>query len=218
MLVDQIIKSIETKDILAFEKTWNNLKNNMRETEKQDLLVEIIQNHYRERDFGYFIKVLDKIVDSKVSLDFNIDHWAPTFLSLTITKSSLQLFNYFIRKGAKINFIGDRYAFSSADIVKYETEELGNIRYSTCLDFAELKLSDDFTVHYNYAVPETNEHFKSWQDFDLKEEITISKRNYFYLIEQSQYLHDLIHTQRLINHIKSLGGKTYDQLMSKSVN
>ena len=215
MTTDQIIKAIETKDFSDFEKVWIDLRNSLTEMDKQKVLTEIIDYHYSDNNFSFYVKVFDKIVDSKVSLDFNIDHWAPTFLSLVVMKASRQLFDYFLRKGANINFIGDSYAFETAETIKQETEELGIARYSTCLDFAELKLADDLTVHYNYSVPDTKEYFTSWQDFDDKEEITITKRDYYYLVEQSQYLHDLIHTDKLVDHIKSLGGKTYKQMTDK---
>ena len=212
MTTNKIIKSVETKDIIDFEKVWTDLRNSLTETDKQKLMTEIIDYHYSDKDFGFYVKVFDKITDSKVSLDFNIDHRAPTFLSLFVMKASRQLFDYFLRKGANINFVGDSYAFETAETIKQETEELGIERYSTCLDFAELKLADDLNVHYSYYVPDIIDSKTSWQGIDDKEEITIKKQDYFYLVEQSQYLHDLIHTNRLVDHIKSLGGKTYKQL------
>jgi len=212
MMADQIINAIEIKDFSDFEKVWKTLGNGLTEIEKQNILTEIVEYHYSDKSFNFFIKVFNKIIDSKVSLDFNIAHWAPTFLSLVVMKASKKLFDYFLRKGANINFIGDSYAFETEETIQQEIEKFGMKRYSTCLDFAELKLSDDLTVRYNYAVPEVKEYFASWQEIDDKEEITIPKRDYYYLVEQSQYLHDLIHTDRLVDHIKSLGGKTYVQL------
>ena len=88
-------------------------------------------------------------------------------------------------------------------------------RYSTCLDFAKDVLADMLTVDYNYYVPETGNRNKAWLDIDENEEITIKKQEYFYLVEQSQYLHDLIQTDRLVDHIKSLDGKIYEQLKEK---
>jgi hypothetical protein len=215
MITEQLIKSIEAMDFSDFEKVWADLRNSLKETDKQNVLTEIIDFHYSDKDLGFYVKVFDKIIDSKVSLDFNVDHWAPTFLSLVVMKSSRQLFDYFLRKGANINFIGDSYAFETEETIKRETEEIGIERYSTCLDFAKLKLADNLTVDYNYSVPDTKGQITPWQDIDHKEEITITKRDYYYLVEQSQYLHNLIHTDRLVDHIKSLGGKTYKQLSEK---
>ncbi len=215
MTTNQLIRSIEAKNFSDFEKVWTDLCNNLSETNKQNILTEIIDYYYSDKDFSFYVKVFDKIIDSKVSLDFNIDHWAPTFLSLVVMKASRQLFDYFLRKGANINFIGDSYAFEPEEIIKHETEEIDIERYATCLDFAEFKLADDLTVHYNYSVPDTTDQIKSWQHIDDEEEITIKKQDYYYLVEQSQYLHNLIHTDRLVDHIKSLGGKTYKQLTKK---
>ncbi len=215
MATNQLIKAIETKNFSDFEKNWTELHNCLNEADKQGLLTEILNSHYSDKDFSFYIKIFDKIIDSKVSLDFNVDHWAPTFLSLAVMKASRQLFDYFLRKGADINFIGDRYAFETEETIKREIDELEQERYSTCLDFAELKLADSLTVDYNYTVPDTKEYITSWQDIDGKEEITINNQEYYYLVEQSQYLHDLIHTDRLVDHIKSLGGKTYEQLKEK---
>ena len=156
--------------------------------------------------------ILDEIIDSKVSLDFIVDHWAPTFLSLAVYRTSRQLFDYLVRKGANINFIGDSYAFETEEAIKREVGENGFERYATCLDFAETKLADALTTDYNYSVPEEIENYGAWLDFDRNEEITIKKQDYYYLLEQSLYLRDLIHTDRLVDHIKSLGGKTYEQL------
>lgn len=204
----QLTEAIEAKDLSQFEKVWLAQRNNLTEVDKQTLLRVIVSDYYSDKQFVFFVKVFDAIIDSKVSLDFNIDHWAPTFLSLVVTKASRQLFDYFLRKGANINFIGDTYTYDAADTPNEE-------RYATCLDFAELKLADSLTVDYNYSVPDTKEYNTSWQDIHDKEEITINKRDYYYLIEQSQYLHDLIHTDRLVDHIKSLGGKRYVQLKEK---
>lgn len=215
MTARQILKHIEKNDFDAFQSDWLNLKETLTEKEKQKLLTEILDDHYSEKNFSFFIKVFDKIIDTKISLDFSIDHWAPTLLSLVAHKASRQLFDYFLRKGATLNFIGDRYAFETEETIKREVGADLTYRFSTCLDYALLKLGDTLTVYYSYSVPETKEYVTSWQDINENEEITIKKQDYYYLIEQSQYLHDLIHTDRLVDHIKLLGGKTYVQMANK---
>ncbi len=194
MTKSQIINVIETKDILYFETIWTEIKSELNEIQKQDLLSEIVENNYSDKHFGHYIKIFDQIIESKVSLNFNIDHYAPTLLSLVVYVPSRLLFDYFLKKGANINFIGDNYAFEN------EVEEGKADRYSTCLDFAELKLSDTLTVDYNYSVPKTKEYVTSWQDIREEEEITVKKQEYYYLIEQAQYLNDLIKTDRLVDH------------------
>ncbi|MBN2730244.1 MAG: hypothetical protein JXR53_13550 [Bacteroidales bacterium] len=211
-MIDQLLKAINSHDILGFEKVWNDIENDISEKDKQKLLTEILDNYYSEKKSTFFIKVFDKIIDSKVSLDFSIDHWTPTFLSLAVHKSSQRLFDYFLKRGANVNFIGDSYVFETKKTIKPETKELDIERYSTCLDFAENKLADLLSVDYNYFVPDKDEEIHHWSEIDCKEEITIRKIDFYYLVEQSQYLQDLIHTDSLIDYIKSIGGKTYEEL------
>ena len=47
-------------------------------------------------------------------------------------------------------------------------------------------------------------------DIDRKETITISKFEYYYLIEQAEYLQLVIRLDRLEDYIKSIGGKGLD--------
>jgi len=209
-----ILKQIELKNYSDFENSWFHLKDKLTEREKQELLTEIVGYYYSDKHFPFFKKVLDKIIDSKVSLDFSIEHYAPTFLSLAVHVVSQQLFAYLLQQGASINFIGDCYAFETEETIKKEVGDNLHLRYSTCLDFAELVMADTLTVDYNYSVPEKIEDI-TWHEIDNKEEIKVKKKEYYYLLEQSQYLHDLIHTDRLVDHIKSLGGKTYLQLKGK---
>ena len=210
MANDNLLVAIENLDFKAFSINWNTIKNKLTEQEKQFLLTEIVFYHYSDKYFSFFKKVLDIIIDTKVSLNFNTDLWSPTFLSLAIDKASRKLFDYLLYKGASINFVGDSFAFDNPDSSMLEMDELN--QFATCLDFAELKLADALTTDYNYSVPEEEENNVSWPDIDDKEEIIIRKQDYYYLLEQAQYLKALIHTDRLIGHIKSLGGKTYQPL------
>ena len=57
---------------------------------------------------------------------------------------------------------------------------------------------------------------RSWIDMPDKEELmTIKKEDYYYLLEQSMYLRELIETDKLISYIKHIGGKTYEELSEK---
>ncbi|MEI6140575.1 MAG: hypothetical protein WCP85_15005 [Mariniphaga sp.] len=208
----QILKILAEKDFPAFLAEWKAIKEQLTQKEKQDLIVQILDDQYSDDYFGFYVKVFDKIIEGKVSLDFNIDHWATTLLSLTVHLVSRQLFDYFLRKGASLNFIGDTYAFESEESIQREVGSSLSMRYETCLDFAENKLADALTTDYNYHVPEKEKDITHWADVGSKEEITINKQDYYYLLEQAKYLRDLIHTDRLVDHIKTLGGKTYRQL------
>ena len=207
---DILLRHIENNDLEKFLVEWSIVKNQLNEKEKQELLVTIIENYFEDDEFPYFKKVLDKIIESKVSLNFSIEHWAPTFLCLAVNVFSRDLFDYFLRNSAKLNYVGDEYIAESEETIKREVEEDVQ-RYSTCLDFAGLKMADMLTVDFNCRE-------MSWdklKDFNLEElvgDITISKRDYLELLEQSKYLHDLIKLDGLIDHIKSLGGKEYSEL------
>ena len=61
------------------------------------------------------------------------------------------LLQYFIRKGANINFIGDKFINYSASEIENESEF--NDRFETCLDFAHTKYNDMFTCDYNFSPP-----------------------------------------------------------------
>jgi len=214
MITTPIFKHIETLNFTAFEKEWSEIKDKLTEKDKQDFLEEIVSCCYSDKDIDFIIMVLDKIIDNNVSLDFSIDHYAPTFLSLSVYKVSKKLFDYLLQKGATINFIGDNCASETEEYIKKEIGDNLHLRYDTCLDFAEMVLADTLSTDYNYHVPDKTEDI-TWHQIDNKELITVKKKDYYYLLEQSQYLHDLIHTDNLVYYIKSLGGKTYQELAAK---
>ena len=82
------------------------------------------------------------------------------------------------------------------------------------MDFAELKLAEILILDYHYYVP-TKEIEGYWMDYKDDETITIKKSEYLYLHEQSEYLFDLIHTNKLRDYILENGGKTYNEINEK---
>ncbi len=133
------------------------------------------------------------MIGVKLNLNFNIDHRAPTFLSLVILRApSQQLFDYSLKKGANINFIGDVLAFEEGEGLEWEKEHLLDGRFQTCLEFAQVKLDDLLTSDYYYDVP-AKKIDKDWRGItDEDGNITLSAREYLYLHEQAEYLNDLI--------------------------
>lgn len=180
----------------------------MSEKERQLLIVEILDNHYHKANFSFFVKVFDEILKSKTSLDFNIDYWYPSLLSLAVHKSSKMVFQYFIRKGANVNFISDSFSFLSENEQKNEDEDN---RYQTCLDFANTKYSDMLGCDYNFSPPFDNVEERRQNEYS-SDPITITKGHYFDLVEQAIYLQDLIHLDRVRDLIIDSGGKTYLEL------
>lgn len=207
-----MIQHIESKDFENFKSKWITLKEKLNEKEKQEILVEILIYHYEDREFSFFKKVFDLLLTSKINLNFSIEHWAPTILSQAIDKASTQLFEYFLKKGATLNYVSDTYLFETIETIKTETEEFGFQRYMTCLDFAERKFAEMISIDYHYAVPKPKDKIENIDNIQEDEFLTVRKKEYYYLIEQSQYLHDLVHTDRLITTIKNQGGKLYSEI------
>ena len=179
--------------------------------------MNILEYYYYDKYFSFFVAVFDRLIYSKISLNINIDYWPPTLLCLVVNKASRKLFDYFIQKGAILNFVGDSMADLTEDEIKYESISDVKCRYKTCLDFAQLKLDDMMSTDYAYYnSPQSKELMRSWIDMPDKEELmTIKKEDYYYLLEQSMYLRELIETDKLISYIKHIGGKTYEELSEK---
>jgi hypothetical protein len=215
--MENLYEHLENKDYALLSKDLDNAINKLSEKQKQELLSDIIDYYYEDKHFGFFKKLFDKIIGSKLNLDFNIEHWAPTFLSLVILRAPyIELFEYFIKKGANVNFIGDSWAFYTEEDKEIERKLQMFEQYQTCLDFAQLKLDDLLTVDYNYSVPENKLNLNWRESYLVDGEITISKREYLYLHEQLEYLNNLINTDKLKDHIIRAGGKTYEELNTPS--
>ena len=209
--MEDLLELIDNKNLLGFTELWENQKNDFDEAERQEFLKEVIAFHYDEKQFPFFQKVLDMIMGDDPNLNFHIEHWAPTFLSLAVHVVSATLFDYLLSKGADINFIGDPYAFEDDEYIRTELK-IEDRRYATCLDFAILKFSEMMNSDYNYQRPDWTGIDAPWAEIEPAEEITVSKRYYTYIIEQSQYLYELIHLNRLVTHIREMGGETYQEL------
>ena len=209
--MENLLEHIDNRDLTGFINEWNNSKGDFDESGKQELLTQIIAFHYDDGEFDFFRKILDAITEDPVNLDFHIEHWAPTFLCLAVHVVSRNLFDYLLSKGAGINFVGDPYAFEDDEYLRQELK-LEDRRYATCFDFAGLKLSDMMSSDYHYQKPDWTGIEASWAEIDASEEMTVSKRYYAYLVEQSQYLFELIHLNQLMEHIRDSGGKGYNEL------
>ncbi len=191
--MEKLFNFVKERNFTEFVSHWEQI--NTTEAERQEFITEIIEWLYERKDFGFFVKICDVILSKKTNLDFIIEHYAPFFLALVAYKADKQLFDYFLRKGAKLNFIAET-----------EDETL------TCLDFLQEHYFDRFLL-YNFAPPQTNFRDMDWvEGEELKGDIIISKEEYYYLVEQALYLQEIVFTDRLLDHMKSLGAKTYKQL------
>ncbi len=209
--MENLLVFIVNLDFTGFTEAWEKEKNDYDESQKQELLKEIVAFNYDDKEFSFFQKIFDLIIGDSLNLNFHTEHWAPNFLCLAVHVVSENLFDYLLSKGADINFVGDPYAFEDDEYIRNELK-LEDRRYSTCLDFGVMKLSDMMGSEYHYQRPDWTGIDAPWAEIEPSEEITVSKRYYAYLVEQSQYLYELIHLNNLIDHIRKLGGKTFSDI------
>ncbi|HAN77306.1 MAG TPA: hypothetical protein DCQ31_05790 [Bacteroidales bacterium] len=202
---------IKKKDFAGFKVLWNQQKNEIPDIEKINFLAKIVQFNYSDEEFPFFSKVFKLIIDKKLNLNCSIDHPACSLLALSISVPSRILFHYFLKNGAKVNFVGDYYAFESEEFTKKEMEH-GEKRYFTCLDYAEGKLFDYYLL-FHYEKPNLKDFgITDCESFDKNEMVTVSKFELCYIFEQANYLHDLMLAEELVSHLKSIGAKLYDEM------
>lgn len=199
--------ALESGEIESFKQAWETHQSELSERQIQELLYSIVQDYYSEKRFNYFKKIFDRIRTRHVSLNFQMDEGAPTLLCIVANHGSQQLLDYFLREGADINYIGDHYAFELPEAISKAQPIEDYDRYETVLDYVERKLYDLIRLEYHYKVPEKQEDISLF-DIDRKETITISKFEYYYLIEQAEYLQLVIRLDKLVDYIKSMGGKS----------
>lgn len=210
-MIKQLNEILELKRYDDFFACLPEIISELTEEEKQELLVDIIDFHRKLH--SKFINAFDLIIDDKLNLNFNIEHWAPTFLSLIVLRTpSIEIFKYFIDKGASVNFIADTLAFEEEENLNYENDNLLFRRFQTCLDFTQIQLDNLLGIDYNYDIPDNKVDSNLTNLYDQKKEITLDVNDYLYLYEQSEYLHHLVSISKLKDFIIQIGGKTYKQL------
>ena len=130
------------------------------------------------------------IIDRRLNLNFvtDDDMFKTPFLFIVINHAPhIELFDYFIDSGVKINFYDK------------DDEEL-----QTCLDYIERKIEDtvlDDLEGYYYRVKENYSTI-------LDNKVCIDKEDYEQLIAHSSILYNLRDTTILRNHILVTGGKS----------
>ena len=208
--MENLLEFISNHDINGFTEDWNNRKDQFTEDQRQELISQIIAFHFDEKEFSFFQKAIELIAENNLNLNFNIEHWAPSLLCLAVHVVSRNLFDFLLSKGADINYIIDKYAFEDEDYIK--DVKIKDERYTTCLEFARMKLEGMLTSEYHYQQPDWTGIDVPWAEIESDEETTVSKRHYAYILEQAQYLHDLIHLNEMAEHIRKRGGKTVADL------
>ena len=178
--------------------------------EKQVLLFEIMNRFYTHEHFKEFKEIFDKILKDPINLNFNVNHRAVTFLSLVICKAPyLKLVNYFIKKGACINFTGDVLAFVSKKHVEFAKMHLDGNRYQTCLDFAEAELDNLISKDISFNFKNPGPKFVCEDPVTNSSRMLIDTSEYAELYAQKQYLSRIILTRRICDYLKALGARNY---------
>ena len=198
MNTENLLHFIKTADYENFKKDF--FSQNLSEIEKQKILVLIIDESYEHNKFAFYKVVLDCIIDRRLNLNFYIENSdAKSLLELVILRAPyVELFDYFITNGAKINF----YQIPKNKVNNYaEFDEI-----ETCLDFANKHISD---MSYDL---ETYSEYKEDYSTVTQKKVSIDRLVYKDLLEQSKHLHDLKRTSELKDFILASGGKKYKDL------
>lgn len=189
------------------------------EQDKQQLLYEIINQYYNHAGYEEFIKLFDSILRDSINLNFNINHRATTFLSLVIYRAPhLKLLNYFIKKGACVNFTGDTLAFVDEKDLEFAKMHLDGCRYQTCLDFAESELNDLISkdLHFECSTPKLRLNIDDGSENMNK--LLINADEYAELQAQKLYLKRIILTKRIIDYLKCIGARNFNPVDRSSSN
>lgn len=212
MKTELIIEHINNRDLDKFYSLWKEVNKDFAEEDKQELLTDIIDDFYSENEYLFFTKIFDQIIDSKLDLNFQIDHFAPTFLTLVILNApSIELFDYFVNKGADINYVGDTFAFYTEKEIEEEKELQLFPQYQTCLDFIEICIEDlEMYINMPALTQEVEELLKDKETITIKGNASQNNDSEFY--KEPNYTEDLAKTEELKEHIIKLGGKRYEEL------
>ncbi len=191
------LSSINNVDYDSFKNEF--IKQNLSERDKQNLLVVIFENGYNHKQFSFYKLVFDLVIDSRLNLNFiaNVFYKTPFLFIVTKFAPYIEIFEYFIDKGAKINFYH-----------KKEEDFVGYYDFKTCLDNIEEIIEDtvlDDLEGYYYNV-------KSNYSTIHNNKVCVDKEEYEQLIAQSSLLFNLRKITILKNHIIATGGKRYREL------
>lgn len=173
------------------------IKQNLSEIDKQNLLVAILENGYNYKNFNFYKLIFDLIIDRRLNLNFIANDILNTpFLIIIVDYAPCkELFEYFIDRGAKINF--------------YDTQ---SDEPETCLDFLQNYIEDTLVDDLSDGF-----YFKVKSDYGTlsNDKLSIDKENYDQLIIQSTLLYKLRNATILRNYIIATGGKMYRELNQK---
>lgn len=200
MNLGTLIHFIEKLDYDSFKNEF--IKQKLSESDKQNLLVVILENGYNHKHFSFYKLVFDLVIDGRLNVNFITNDFFKTPFLFVVTKFApyIELFEYFIDKGAKINF----YHKQNEDDDSYDD-------FKTCLDNVETIIEDTVTDDLEGYYYNVKSNYSTIYD----NKVCVDKEEYEQLIEQSSLLFNLRKLTILRNHIVATGGKRYCELNKK---
>lgn len=203
----ELKKIISRRKFQEFEKYWLELRPKPNAADKRQILFEIIEDYYQDKDYLFYMDVFELIIDDKLNLNFEINHMAPSLTALAVEKASLILLDYLICKGADINFVGDVLAYDKEP--DYDMPPA--LRFSTCLDYAYFILSEALLQDLKNSFYKPGK-FNDWRSMDDKEHALVSKKKYYQLLETQDTFEYATRVYSLSEYLKSIGAKRYSEL------
>lgn len=197
MNLGNLIYYIVKLDYDSFKSEFQ--KEKLSERDRQDLLVIIFENGYNHKQYSFYKKVFDLVIEGRLNINFIANDFFKTPFLFIVAEFApyIEIFEYFIDKGAKINlYYNEDDGFEGFNYFKTCLDHIEIIIQDSVLDDLE---GDFYNVKSNYS--------EIYYD-----KVCVDKEDYEQLIKQSAHLFHLRKTTILRNHIVAVGGKRYSEL------
>jgi len=210
----EMVEYLNTNDFEEFLEEAVSVGPELSLEERKEALLWVIES-YDHAHFELFQKAFDAIIGD-LNVNFQVyEGMAPHFLGEVLYQCPQpELLDYFISKGADVNFYADLLAVEGEPFDDYEGKE-DDWRYQTTLDAIEFEMQERLRGWYQFTVPE--QRFPGFyhaghpqEDDDVR--VFIPKGEYLSLLSQAQYLKRLVDLQQLKEYVIALGGKRYLEL------
>lgn len=202
-IVYQCSELLGKKQYSSFFESIPRVHSLLTEEERKELLQEVVSFYYKEEYAAQFRMAFDLIIGEELNLDFNLQDWAPSLLSQVLASAPyIELFDYFLEKGASLNFVADALFFYPEEEWETILQELPAGRYITCLDFADEVICHE--AEHDFELPPAKR--EGSYIVPTIRTITIGEQEYLNLYQQAKSFHRLANLLKLRDHIIRLGG------------
>jgi hypothetical protein len=210
----EMVEYLNTNDFEEFFEEAVRVGPELTLDERKEVLLWVI-DYYDHSYFESFKKAFDAIIGD-LNLNFQVyDEMAPHFLGEVLYQCPMpELLDYFISKGADINYFADLLAVEGEPFDDHDGME-DNWRYQTTLDSIEFEMQERLRSWYEYTVPEQRfpgRFLAGFSQADDDVRVFIPKGEYLSLLSQAEYLKRLVDLQTLKDYVIALGGKRYLEL------